>query len=143
VGQPEWRATIAWLFKPEESIDDLLVEVLRSRRIRQETTESEADRDVSQFLRAERRSEDTNRERAAELYRKALMEGTLIFGGKPTPAAEAGASLDAAARAVLQDAAARIYPGFRLAPIRPTTDLAAKFLQVERLDRMPPELDPL
>lgn len=36
-----------------------------------------------------------------------------------------------------------MFRSFRLAPIRPATDLPAKFLAVERLDRMPRELDPL
>src|SRR5207302_987770 len=60
-----------------------------------------------------------------------------------TPASSAGATLDVAARTVLQGAAAAIYPLYHLVSLRPATDLAARFLDVERLDRVPRERDPL
>jgi hypothetical protein len=143
VAQPEWRTNVAWVVQNEDSVDDLLVEILRSRHIGKQTSETEADRDISQFLRSERRLEETNSDRAAKEYRRLLSHGVMIFRGKPTPAAEAGATVDASARKVLQEAAADIYASYRLAPIRAQADLAARFLQVERLDRMPPDSDPL
>ena len=142
-GHAEWKTAIAWLIRPDDAVDDVLVEVVRSRKAANETPESEADRDVASFIRAERRAAQINEEEARKLYRKALLEGTLIFRGKPTPATVAGATTDLAARKVLQEAAAQIYPSFHLVNIRPPTDLASKFLDVERLDRMPPGLDPL
>lgn len=142
-GHAEWRNTIAWLLRPDESVDDALVEVLRSQYIRRKTSESEATKDVAQYLRTERAAEGRNEERVRTLYSKALLEGTVIFRGTPTPASAAGATLDAAARKVLGDAAAKIYPQFHLANVRANTDLAAKFLDVEHLNRMPRERDPL
>ena len=142
-GNTEWKTAIAWLIQPDEAVEDALVEVVRSRKAVQETAEAEADRDVASFVRAERRAAEANEERARTLYRKALLEGTLIFRGKPTPAAVVGQTVDAAARKVLREAAAEIYPSFHLVNIRPPTDMAAKFLSVERLDRMLKELDPL
>ena len=143
IGAPEWRAAIAWLMRPDDAVEDVLVEALRSRRVLQKRAESEADRDVAQYLRSERRAADSYEERARAIYRDALRQGTLIFRGNPTPASSAGATIDTAARKVLQEAAAAIYPQYHLVPIRPGTDLAAKFLGVERLDRMPREHDPL
>lgn len=142
-GHADWKTAIAWLIQPDEAVEDALVELVRSRKAIQETAETEADRDVASFLRAEGRAAEANEERARTQYRKALLEGTLIFRGKPTPAAVAGQTIDAAARRVLQEAAAEIYPSFHLVNIRPPTDLAARFLSVERLDRMPKDLDPL
>src|SRR5206468_11958767 len=43
----------------------------------------------------------------------------------------------------LQQAAAAVFPYLRLVPIRAGTDLAARFLAVERLDRITRDLDPL
>jgi hypothetical protein len=60
------------------------------------------DRDAAQFLRAERRLAERNRELVAKALERALLDGTLIFRGKPTPAREAGATLQAAGQAVLR-----------------------------------------
>lgn len=142
-GNSEWKAKIAWLLRHNPAVDDLLVDIVRSNKVVSEISESQADKDVAQFLRSERKTADDNLGRARTLYRQALLEGTLIFRGNPTGASAAGATVDAAARKVLQDAAREIYSSFRLAPITPKTDLAAKFLGVERLDRMTREADPL
>jgi hypothetical protein len=56
---------------------------------------------------------------------------------------ESGLTLDACARNALAKAAAEIFPHLHLVPIHPATDLSHKFLGVERLDRMPRDLDPL
>ena len=142
-GNTEWKAAIAWLMQPDAEIEDKLVEVVRSRKVVNETSEAQADRAVAQFVRSERAVAEANEDRVRMLYRQALLHGTFIFRGKPTPASVAGVTVDAAARKVLQDAAEKIYPNFHLVNIRPGTDLAAKFLGVERLERMPKEADPL
>jgi len=139
----ELKNSIVWLIKASEQADDLIAEACRSDWILHTFPEREADKDVAQFLRAERRAADTNRQSARKLLSQGLAGGTLIFRGRPTPVGEAGATLDAAARKVLSKAAEEIFPYLRLAPIRPATDLAARFLGVERLDRMPRECDPL
>ena len=98
IGNPEWRTAIAWLIRPDEVVDDALVEALRSRRVLQKHAESEADRDVAQYLRSERRAAESKEDQARGLYRAALLGGTLIFRGTPTPASTAGATVEAAAR---------------------------------------------
>ena len=105
--------------------------------------EHEADRDVAQFLRAERRLAETSREQAGKILEKSLLDGTLFFRGKPAPGAEAGKTIDAAARTVLGKAAEDVFPHFHLVPIHPPTNAAARFLGVERLDRITTEIDPL
>lgn len=59
------------------------------------------------------------------------------------PVSEAGKTLEASSRQLVGVAAKKVFPKFHLVPIRPNTDLAVKFLEVERLDRMPSEKDPL
>ncbi len=142
-GHTEWKSTIAWLIRPDMTVNDTLVEVVRSRKMVSEIIESQADKDIAQFIRSERAAATINEERVRVMFRQALLEGTLIFRGNPTAASVAGQTLEAAAHKVLQEAAGKIYPSFHLVNIRPGTDLAAKFLGVERIDRMPKEADPL
>jgi hypothetical protein len=140
---PELKDTIVWLATFSDELDNLLVDASRSDWVVSTTPEREADRDVAQFLRAERRAAEKSRERARKLIQTGLLEGAFVFRGRPTGVTESGQTLEAAARGVLTTSAAEIFPYLRLVPIRPGTDLAYKFLGVERLDRMPRELDPL
>ena len=93
-----------WLVRSSEEAEDLIAESCRSDWILK-TPEREADKDVAQFLRAERRARQRNREDAGKLLSASLSAGTLIFRGQPKPVSEAGATLDAAARNVLETAA--------------------------------------
>lgn len=140
---PEYRNTIAWLVALPAELDDHLAEACRSEMIVQGTPERDADRDVAQFLRAERRNAEVLRERAQKTLTKALQEGTFVFAGRPRPVGEEGLTIDAAARTQLDEVAKEVFKSFRLTPIRPATDLAAKFLGVEKLNKMPKDLDPL
>ena len=142
--QSELRNSLVWLLRQDEQLDDLLSEIVRSEQVVSDPKlEHEADRDVAQFLRAERRLAETSREQARKMLEKALLDGTLFFRGRPTPGAEAGKTVEAAARTVLGGAAKDVFPHFHLVPIHPPTNLAERFLGVERLDRMTKEIDPL
>lgn len=144
VSRAEWATAIAWLARIDETVDELLPEIFKSEQIVGQVDERSADRDQAQFIRAERRAAERNREEAEKLLRAALMGGTFIFKGRqPIPAAEAGETIEAATRSVLGKMAQEVFSHYHLAPVRVGTDLAAKFLTVERLDRMPPDLDPL
>jgi hypothetical protein len=139
---PELKETIVWLATFSDELDSLLADACRSDWIGN-TPEREADRDVAQFLRAERRASDKSKERARKLLETGLLEGAFVFHGRPTGVTESGQTLEAAARGILATSATEIFPYLRLVPVRPATDLAYKFLGVERLDRMPRDLDPL
>ena len=142
--QTELKNSVVWLVRQEEQVDDLLPEVVRSEQVVSDPNlEHEADRDVAQFLRAERRLAETSREQAGKILEKSLLDGTLFFRGKPAPGAEAGKTIEAAARTVLGKAAKDVFPHFHLVPIHPRTNAAARFLGVERLDRITKEIDPL
>jgi hypothetical protein len=141
--QPEMKNSVILLLKNDETVDELAPEVVRSDRIIGEVDERSADLVVAQYLRSERRAAERNRERIAAAFEKAMLEGVFLFRGKATPVREAGETLDAAVRTILSAAVKDIFPHFHLAPIRPATETAAKFLEAERMDRIDKELDPL
>jgi hypothetical protein len=141
--QVELKNTVVLLAKNDDTVDELLPEIVRSEKGVGDVDERTADHVVAQYLRAERRAAERSRERAAAAMEKALLDGVFIFRGKPTPVREAGQTLDAAVRTVLSAAVKEVFPHFHLAPIRPSTDAAAAFLGVDRLDRITRDLDPL
>jgi hypothetical protein len=141
--QVELKNTVVLLVKNDDTVDEVLPEIVRSEKILAEVDERAADHVVAQYLRAERRAAERYRERTAAAMEKAMLDGVFIFRGKPTPVREAGETLDAAVRTILSAAVKEIFPYFHLAPIRPATDAAAKFLAVERMDRITRDLDPL
>jgi hypothetical protein len=141
--QIELKNTVVLLIRNEEAVEDLLPEIVKSEKVLGDVDERSSDHVVAQYLRAERRSAERSRERAAAAMEKAMTDGVFIFRGKPTPVREAGETLDAAVRNILSSAVKEVFPYFHLAPIRPLTDAAAKFLGCERMDRITKDLDPL
>ena len=141
--QVELNKTVVLLVKNDDTVEELLPEIVRSEKALGDVDERAADHVVAQYLRAERRAAERSRERTAAAMEKAMLEGVFIFRGKPTPVREAGETLDAAVRTILSAAVKEIFPHFHLAPVRPSTDEAAEFLGVERMDRITKDLDPL
>jgi len=141
--QPELKNKVVLLAKKDDVVEEGLLEIVRSEKVFLEVDERNADQVVAQYLRSERQAGERHRGRVARALEKSMLEGVFIFRGKPTPVREAGKRLDAALRRILAEAGKEVFPHFHLAPIRPSTDLAAKFLEVERLDRMTKEQDPL
>ena len=141
--QVELKNTVALLVRNDDTVDELLSEIVRSDKVLGDVDERSADHVVAQYLRAERRAAEHARERAAAVMEKEMLDGVFIFRGKPTPVREAGATIEAAVRNILSSAVKEVFPHFHLAPVRPSTDSAAKFLDVERMDRITKDLDPL
>ena len=141
--QVELKNTVLLLVRNDDTVEDLLPEIVRSEKVFGDVDERCADHVVAQYLRAERRAAEHSRERVAAAMEKAMMDGVFIFRGKPTPAREAGETLDTSVRSILSSAIKEVFPHYHLAPVRPSTDAAAKFLGVERMDRITKDLDPL
>lgn len=139
----EEEANIVWLFQQDDIAEDILPEIRKSEKVAGEVDERAADRDVAQYIRSERRLSERNREVVEGRLREALLSGVFIFRGRPMPVRQLADNLEAAARAILGSVAAEVFHQYHLVKIRPDTDLAAKFLEVERLDRMPRDRDPL
>lgn len=141
----EYRNAIVWLYRVSNDAEEIFPEVVRSEYIIRPgaVDERSADRDVLQFLRAERKKSEINRERASGLLKEALLDGTFIFRGRPVPVRQEGETLETASRAMLGKVAREVFHQHHLVKIRPSTNLAEQFLGVERLDRMTRERDPL
>jgi hypothetical protein len=141
--RPELDNVIFLVAKTDEAVEDWLAEIVRSEIILRDFDERTADFGVAQYLRAERQAAESNRTRAAAAMETAMLDGVFIFRGRQTPVREAAGTLDAAVRSVLSAAVREVFPKYHLAKISPYTDLAAKFLGVERLKHITKELDPL
>jgi hypothetical protein len=135
--QVELKNAVVLVAGNDETVEELLPEIVRSEKVLGDVDERTADHVVAQYLRAERRAAERNRERTASAMEKTMLDGVFIFRGKPKPVRESGETLEAAVRNMLSDAVKEVFPHFNLAPIRPSTDIAVKFLEVER------DLDPL
>lgn len=136
-------ATIMWLVTWPTELDEDLAEACRSAHITRSAPENEADRDVQQFLRSEKRRMERRRESAAERMRAAMLAGRFVFHGLARETIEFGTEAVSAAQRMIEEAAEKVYDRFHLAPIAQKTDLAFRFLEVERIDRMPRDRDPL
>lgn len=141
--QIELKNTVVMLIKNDDTVDELVPEIVRSEKVSGDVDERSADQVVAQYLRAERRAAENNRERVSAAMDKAMMDGIFIFRGKPTPVREIGETLNASVRNILSTVVIEIFPYYHLAPIRPSTEAAAVFLNVERMDRIPKDSDPL
>jgi len=141
--QVDLKNTVVLMVKNDDTVEELLPEIVRSEKVLGDVDERAADHVVAQYLRAERRAAERCRERTAAAMEKSMLEGVFIFRGRPTPVREAGGTLEAAVRSILSAAVKEVFPHFHLVPIRPATDAAAKFLGVERMDRITNEHDPL
>ena len=139
----ELRNVILWLARREAQSEELLPEIRRSEYLHDLIGEQNSDRDLAQYARSEQQRAERGRAQVKILLENALQAGLFIFRGKPTPTREASESLEAAAQAILKETAARIYDQYHLVKLNPPTNLAARFLEVERLDRMTQDRDPL
>ena len=140
----DWQSVILWLATLPPDLDELLEEACRSAHLARTTSEHDADRDVAQYVRAERRRLERLREAARARLATALHAGTFVFRGLARPVREYDPdALIAACNAMLHRAAPEVFPEFRHAPHAAKTNQASRFLEWERLDRMPPDRDPL
>ncbi len=140
----DWQATIVWAVTWPSDLDELLEEACRSAHVARTTPEHEGDRDVAQYVRAERRRLERLREAAQSRIAAALHDGFFVFQGLPRPVREYHPEqLIGACNAILERAGKAVFPAFRHAPLAAKTNQAARFLKWERRDRMPRERDPL
>jgi hypothetical protein len=140
----DWQATIVWLVTPPADLDELLEEAGRSAHLDRSTSEHDADRDVAQYVRAERRRLERLRDAAKTRLMTAMQDGWFVFRGLARPVREYSAEdIVAACNGVLERAATEVYPAFRHAALAARTNQASRFLEWERLDRMPRDRDPL
>ncbi|MCC6528207.1 MAG: hypothetical protein IT373_36510 [Polyangiaceae bacterium] len=144
----EYANVVTWLFVRPSDAEDRLVDVCRSSFIQVEGARTrDHDKvlgaDVTRYLRSEERRAERAKETAKASYEDALLRGWLVFRGMKRPVAELGPSVLVGASSFLGDAAKKVFHHFALVKRNVAADVAAKFLEIDRLDRMPKERDPL
>ena len=139
----EHKNAVVWLAAIPGDLDHQLVSAARSAWASRLEDEMQADREVASFLRGERASAEGAKAAARRSLEAALAEGSFFFRGVSRAAAELGRGPMDALRGELQLAAGKIFEYLKLVPIRPSTDLAARFLEVADLSRMSADRDPL
>ena len=141
-----WATRVAWLCRTDPTIEDALRQAVRFSWSASANAGNN-DPSVQQFVRTERRMADVGRRDALRSIEGALMDGTLIFGGNPMPAATIGGAPDrapaTAVSACLRQVAERIYTRYHLAKANASTDLATKVLDLTDLSRVSADRDPL
>jgi hypothetical protein len=140
----DWQSTIVWLTTPPHDLDDLLAETCRSAYVTHNKRETDADGDVVRYVRGERRRLERLRDAVKARLTSSLHDGWFVFQALARPVREFDSeTLMNACNVMLTRAAADVFPAFRYAAIAARTNQAARFLEWERLDRIPRDVDPL
>ena len=137
------KNTAFWLFARPDADDDLR-DVCRSEFIQAEGGRGkEVPNEVSRLLRSEGRRADRARDAVRTAYQRALQKGVFVFDGRRRALEELGTTVAVGAEAFLREVAAQVFRCFGLVKKKVDGEVAARFLEVDRLDRMPKERDPL
>jgi hypothetical protein len=144
----EYANVVTWVFAAPPNADEHLIDICRSNFIQAEGSRTrDRDRsiapDVIRYLRSEDRRAERAKDAAKAGYDKALLKGWFVFQGTKRPVEELGTTVLASCAAVLAEAARKVFRNFALVKKNIPGDVASKFLEVERLDRMTRERDPL
>jgi hypothetical protein len=145
----DFQNAVFWVFERPEEVEEHLTDVCRSAYIQSEATRSSKDSDkgtsteVTRYVRSEERRGDLAAQSAKGSYQQALQKGVLVFRGRKRTAHELGNSVQISATTFLGEVARDVFRHFALIKKDANGDVAARFLEVDRLDRMPAASDPL
>jgi hypothetical protein len=145
----DFQNAVFWVFERPEEVEEHLTDVCRSAYIQSEATRSSKDSDkgtsteVTRYVRSEERRGDLAAQSAKGAYQHALQKGVLVFRGRKRTAHELGNSVQISATTFLGEVARDVFRHFALIKKDANGDVAARFLEVDRLDRMPAASDPL
>lgn len=143
--QVELKNTVMLLFRNDEAVEELLPEIVRSEKVPDYVDERSADLVVAQYLRAERRAAEWNRESAAVLGGvECALPDEITWAKAVFDALETGAEADVRnARAVLDSTAGleSLFPGSTSDLLGPEGRATAEeVLSSERFHERLPEL---
>lgn len=142
----ELSNVVTWVYVPPDDEEDRLADICRSRFIASKAADRRDDGerpDVLRYIRSERRAAERAKEQLQAGYVKALEEGSFVFAGAQRTLRELGPTLLEGATAFLLQAAEKVFDKHHLAAVVASTDLAPRFLRVDRPERMPKDCDPL
>ena len=137
------RNNIFFLGREDSEIEDLLVEVFRSNGIYTQYRNKSVDKEVEEYLRAQKQRADSLSGEISRRLQKALLNGSFIFRGRPKAVTELGDKLLEATRKFLGTVAEDVFEKFKEASVLADSSTAEKFLKIEKLDLIPTKDDPL
>ena len=124
-----------------EQIRKATTEIQRSKSI-SEKHKNSPDQDVVAFCRAQEELSRKNEAELERLLRGAFFDGSLVFRGAQQSCTTVGATLESATKALLEDAANRIYDKHAYAAVNAKENAAELFLQ-KNLNEITSQADPL
>lgn len=142
------KNNVFWLFERPLDAEDHLLDVCRSTYIQAEGARGK-DRDkvlhadVNRFLRSEERRAERAKDAARTSYQHALLKGVFVFRGRRRAVEELGTSVIGSATAFLHEVAGVVFRHYSLVKRSLAPDLAARWLNLDRLDKLSKEHDPL
>lgn len=142
------KNAVVWVVVKPPDVEERLMDVCRSTFIQSEGAHlkgghKEVSADVTRFLRSEDRRAERAREAARVSYTRAMLEGVFVFRGRKRPVSELGSGVLAGTTTFLQEVADRVFEHYQKVKKDVPSDTAARFLEIERLEQMPKERDPL
>lgn len=144
VAHRDLQNAVVWLFSRPEGIDDLLLDVCRSVFVVADAGRSKDQKaDVTRYLRSEERRAERARDAVRSAYLTELARGVLVFQGRKRAVSELHESLVPAASAFLNNAAQTIFDRYAVVGRKIDADCATKLIDLQRLDRATPSIDPL
>ncbi len=129
--------------KEDSQIESILLDICRCREIYNKYRNSAMDREVDEYLRAQKQRVDTLEHDLAQRLRNALYAGSLLFRGQSRTVAELGDNLADAQRKHLAHVAEEVFSKYQEASVIADSGTAEAFLKAEPLAKIPSKFDPL
>jgi len=136
------RNTLFLLAREPEGAERWVGEIVRSREIAQQNRNS-AEKPITDYIAAQEARVAKDEREVERLLRAALLSGSFVFRGSPSPVAERGDDLPSALNAQLKLVADGIFEKYAEAPISAEAALAEKFLSTSNLNALTHQSDPL
>jgi len=132
---------ISLIARTDSQRDELVREIFRCQKIH-EKYRSDTDQQVKDYAAGQQARAETLKRDLGNRIDKSLREGSLIFRGQATAVATLGATVKDAASASLKEVAETVFDKHSQAPYSPKTNLAERFLKLERLESISANDDP-
>lgn len=129
--------------KEDSHVEDLLLDICRCVEIYNKYRNSAVDREVDEYLRAQKQRAETLERDLAQRLRNALHAGSLIFRAQTRTVTELGDSLAEAQRKHLTHVAEGVFSKYQEAPVSADGGTAEAFLKAEPLAKIATKHDPL
>jgi len=142
-GLPANRNTIYLIAREPSGLDRTLEEIVRSAKIWSDNRNKTVEKEVTDYLIGQKNRAENLRGTLEGQLRTALAGGSFIFRSVPIAAATLDADVIRATNRQLDEAAAKIFSKYHLAPLQAEGTLAEKFLRVPNLAAISSQLDPL